>query len=121
MFSNRRQFFLTFFAIAGILTSITGDLCAQKVRGMPSPPPPSDPTEQDKTQPPPDPQSSKRAHLLQNEKDFRAGIDRLFRQVNDLHAEVVATPTAAVLSMHMLKEMESVEKLAKQLKNNIKG
>ena len=40
---------------------------------------------------------------------------------HELREEVQQTPTAAVLSVPMIKKTEAIEKLAKQLKSKAKG
>jgi hypothetical protein len=67
------------------------------------------------------PQSAKKAQLLQNEKEFRAGVERLYELSGELREEVQKTPTTDVLSLRMYKKTEEIEKLAKQLKGKAKG
>jgi heme oxygenase len=71
-----------------------------------------------------DPQAAaaaKRAALKQNEKEFREGIERLYKLTTDLREEVQKTATTDILSVQMVKKTEEIEKLAKFLKNKAKG
>lgn len=72
----------------------------------------------------PDPQgaaAAKRAALQQNEKDFREGVERLYKLTTELREVVQKTVTTDVLSVQMVKKTEEIEKLAKFLKNKAKG
>jgi hypothetical protein len=88
-------------------------------KGMPSPPLPAQRPEPTNPQAS-DSQAAKRA-LLQNEKEFRAGVDRLYQLTSELRDEVQKTPTTDVLSVGMYKKTEAIEKLAKQLKGKARG
>jgi hypothetical protein len=68
-----------------------------------------------------EPRGAKAAMLLQNEKEFREGVDQLSVLVNELKEEVEKTATTDVLSVRMYKKAQEIEKLAKQLKNKAKG
>jgi hypothetical protein len=68
-----------------------------------------------------DPKGAKAAMLLQNEKEFREGVEQLSVLVNELKEEVDKTPTTDVLSVRMYKKAHEIEKLAKQIKNKVKG
>jgi len=59
--------------------------------------------------------------LRQNEKEFRAGVERLYQLTSDLREEVQKTMTTNVLSVRMHKKTEEIEKLAKQLKSKARG
>jgi len=59
--------------------------------------------------------------LLQNEKEFRDGVEQLYVLVNELKEEVEKTATTDVLSVRMYKKANEIEKLAKQIKNKVKG
>jgi heme oxygenase len=58
---------------------------------------------------------------MQNEKEFREGVERLYQLTSDLRDELQKTVTTDVLSVHMVKKTEEIEKLAKVLKNKAKG
>lgn len=68
-----------------------------------------------------DPKAAKAAMLQQNEKEFREGVEQLYVLVNELKEEVEKTATADVLSVKMYKKAHEIEKLAKQIKNKVKG
>jgi alkyl sulfatase BDS1-like metallo-beta-lactamase superfamily hydrolase len=65
--------------------------------------------------------AAKRSRFLQNEKEFREGVERLYQLTSDLHDELQKTVTTDVLSVRMVKKTEEIEKLAKLLKNKAKG
>jgi hypothetical protein len=69
----------------------------------------------------PDPKGVKAAMLLQNEKEFREGVEQLSVLVNELKEELEKTPTTDVLSVKMYQKVHEIEKLAKQIKNKAKG
>lgn len=69
----------------------------------------------------PDPKGAKAAMLLQNEKEFRDGVEQLYVLVNELKEEVEKTATTDVLSVRMYKKAHEIERLAKQIKNKVKG
>jgi hypothetical protein len=68
-----------------------------------------------------EPKAAKAAMLLQNEKEFREGVEHLSVLVNELREEVDKTATTDVLSVRMYKKAQEIEKLAKQIKNKAKG
>jgi heme oxygenase len=65
--------------------------------------------------------AAKRARLIQNEKEFREGVEHLYQLTSDLRDELQKTVTTDVLSVRMVKKTEEIEKLAKLLKNKAKG
>lgn len=65
--------------------------------------------------------AAKRARLLENEKEFRQEVERLYRLASDLREELGKTPTAEVFSVHMVKETEQIEKLAKSLRSKARS
>lgn len=90
--------------------------------GFPSPPPPADPTAQDKVdQQGPDPQTAKRMMAARNEKEFREGVQKLYELATELRDELAQAPKMNVLSVQMYKKTEQIEKLAKDLKHKAKG
>jgi hypothetical protein len=68
-----------------------------------------------------EPKGAKAALLLQNEKEFREGVEQLSVLVNALKEELEKTPTTDVLSAKLYKKAQEIEKLAKQVKNKAKG
>ena len=89
--------------------------------GYPDPPTPGDPQERDKNADPVDPKNLQKTILKQNEKEFRAGVEKLYQMAGELKEELEKTPTMDVLSVRMYKKMQEIEKLAKQLKEKAKG
>jgi hypothetical protein len=65
--------------------------------------------------------AAKRARLLQNEKEFREGVERLYQLTSGLRDELLKTPTTDVFSLHIVKQTEAIEKLAKSLKSKAKS
>ena len=121
MRESRRRFVLALAAVAGCLSARESVLFAQHRRGFPDPPEPAE--KQNPAAATPDDtghQSAKRA-LQENEREFRAGVERLYQLTNELHDEVQKTPTSDVLSIRMFKKTEEIERLAKQLKSKAKG
>jgi hypothetical protein len=120
-FANSRRRFLTILAVAsaGGLAAL-GPTPRQVPRGMPKPPPPAEPRDQEN---PPSLESgaAKRARLLKTEQDFREGVERLYSLAAELREEVHLAPSTGVFSVRMYKKTAEIEKLAKQLKGNAKG
>ena len=113
-------------ALAGLFVSLaagTLPLFAQRQRHRPMPDPPMPAESQNPAEGNTQvlQQQSKKALLRQNEREFRAGVERLYQLSSDLRDEVQKTLTADVLSVHMYKKTEEIEKLAKMLKNRAKG
>jgi len=124
MGETRRRFLMTLAAAASCSVATHGAVFAQVRNTKPFPTPPAsaetqNPAEKEGTTL--DPQSAKRAALKQNEKEFRAGVDRLFQLASELKQEVDRTVTTEVFSVHMYKRTEEIEKVAKQLKARAKG
>ena len=124
MEKTRRNFVLTAVFAGATLIAAREILPAQDPKhksGFPEPPPPADPREQDKNADPLDPKISERTILNQNEKAFRAGVEKLYRMALELKEDLDKTATTNVLSVRMYKKMQEIEKLAKQLKDKAKG
>ena len=121
MRETRRRFVLAFAAVAGCFTAPEALLFAQRRGGFPDPPQPAEKqnpaaaTLDDSNRPSP------RKLLLQNEREFRAGVERLYQLASELRDEVQKTVTTEVLSLRMYKKTEEIERLAKQLKSKAKG
>jgi hypothetical protein len=126
MRETRRKF------VVSLATAVSGLIAAQELLraqnpperqrpGFPDPPMPADPRQQDKNAGPLDPKTVQKAILKQNEKEFRAGVEKLYQMAGELKDEMDKTSTTDVLSVHMYKKMEEIEKLAKQLKSKAKG
>jgi hypothetical protein len=125
MGETRRRFLMTLAAAASCSVAMPGTATAQVHKNNPFPNPP----ESAETQNPAeqaaaaksDPQIAKRIALQQNEKEFRAGVDRLYELAGELKQEVDKTPTTDVFSVQMYKRTQEIEKVAKLLKGKAKG
>lgn len=65
--------------------------------------------------------AAKRARLLENEKQFREGVELLYQLTYGLRDELQKTPTTEVFSIRIVKKTEEIEKLAKRLKSQAKS
>jgi hypothetical protein len=119
MRESRRRFVMALVVVAGCSASLDPFLLAQRRGGFPDPPEPAEKTNPAAAQSAASRQSAKNA-LQQNEREFRAGIERLYQLSSELREEVQKTPTTDVLSVRMYKKTEEIEKLAKQLKSKAK-
>jgi flagellar motility protein MotE (MotC chaperone) len=125
MGETRRRFLMTLAAAASCSAAMPGAMTAQAHKNNPFPSPP----ESAETQNPAeqaaaaksDPQIAKRVALQQNEKEFRAGVDRLYELASELKQEVDKTVTTDVFSLQMYKRTEEIAKVAKLLKGKAKG
>ena len=115
MLETRRVFVLAMAGAAGFLAAEEGRLFGQY---PPTPPPPPQPAETpNPAEMHSDPRATaaaRRARMQQNEKE-------LYQSTSELREEVQKTTTTEVLSVHMVKKTEGIEKLAKLLKNKAKG
>jgi hypothetical protein len=123
MGETRRRFLMAL-AAASCSVATESTVFAQQRKNNPFPTPPEsaetrNPAEaqSDKSEP----QNAGRVALQQNEKQFRAGVDRLYQLAGELKEEVDKTITTAVFSVHMYKKTEEIEKIAKMLKGKAKG
>lgn len=122
MGETRRRFLMTLAAAASCSVATHGTIFAQVRKPFPTPPASAEtqnPADKDGTTP--DPQTAKRAALKQNEKEFRAGVDRLYQLASELKQEVEKTGTTEVFSVRMYRRTEEIEKVAKLLKGRAKG
>lgn len=62
-----------------------------------------------------------RARLLENEKEFRDGVERLYQLASGLRDELQNIPTTEVFSIRIVKKTEEIERLAKRLKSQAKS
>jgi hypothetical protein len=122
MRESRREFFVSAALLSGALVGSNGISFAQF---PPTPPPPPQPAQMpNPAQVHSDPAAAaaaKRARLLQNEKEFREGVERLYQLTSDLRDELQKTMTTDVLSVRMVKKTEEIEKLARLLKSKAKS
>ena len=65
--------------------------------------------------------SPTKAMLEANEKDIKKNVDKLYKLVTDLKAEVEKTDSSQVLSLTLVRKAEEIEKLAHDIKTRAKG
>jgi hypothetical protein len=122
MRQNRRNFFLSAALLSSTLAWPKGAVGAQN---PPTPPPKPEPAHTPNPaevySQPAEAAAAKRARLLENEKEFRQGVERLYQLTSDLRDELQKTPTVEVFSVHIVKETEQIEKLAKSLRSKAKS
>jgi hypothetical protein len=123
MQETRRGFVWDLATMAGVLVVCKGVALGQTPGKptFPKPPTPGDPQEKNKTADASDLKAMKQAVAIRNEKEFRAGVERLYQLSGELREEMQKTTTTNVLSVRMYKKTEEIEKLAKQLKNLARG
>jgi len=120
-----REYRRNFFAILALLSgSLALPRAISAAQNQPTPPPPPAPAQipnAAEARPSPGEAAAMRARLLQNEKEFREGVERLYQLTSGLRDELQKTPTANVFSVHLVKQTEAIEKLAKRLKSQAKS
>ncbi len=126
MGETRRRFLMTLAAAASCSVAAEGSVLAQVHNTKPFPNPPQsaetqNPAEAEAAAAKSDPQNAKKVALRQNEKEFRAGVERLYQLASELKQEVDKTVTTEVFSVPMYKRTEEIEKVAKLLKSKAKG
>ncbi len=121
MRESRRRFVLALVASATWIPLPGALLLAQKRRPFPEPPEPSEKQNPAAAAPADAGHLSARRALRESEREFRAGVERLYQLTGELRDEVQQTATSDVLSVRMYKKTEEIEKLAKQLKSKAKG
>jgi hypothetical protein len=122
MWQQRREFVISAsLMFAGALSSAGTALAQSRRKSLPDFPMPGDPKQRDKMADRPNPQASQQDILRQREKDFRAGVEKLFQLTSTLREDLKTTTTTEVLNVKMYKRLQEVEKLAKQLESEAKG
>ena len=111
MLRETRRRFLVTLAAAGCSVTANGSALGQVHNTKPFPSPPQSaetqsPAEAEAASAKSDPQSSKRIALQQNEKEFRAGVERLYQLAGELKQEVDKTVTTQIFSVPMYKRTE---------------
>ena len=123
MRKTRRAFLMTV-AAAGCLVAKNGFSFPQAPRKptpFPTPPEAAETQNPAAGQAKSERQTARRVALQKNEKEFRAGVDRLYQLASELKQEVEKLPTSDIFSVQMYKRTEEIEKLAKQLKAKARG
>ena len=115
MHESRRAFLST---IGGATACLAA---TQRLLGQRSITPPPPPQPADTHVPYTSPKGSRhdavhRALLEKSEREFRAGIEELYRLTSELRNEVQKTTTSDVLSVGVYRKTQEIENLAKQLK-----
>jgi hypothetical protein len=121
MYKTRRAFVLGLTAAASALATGPTTLYAQRPITPPPPPQPAETPNPAEAHPRIPESELKRARLLQNQKEFRQGVERLYQLTSDLRDELRKTSTAEVFSVGIVKKTEEIEKLAKLLKSKAKS
>jgi hypothetical protein len=123
MTESRRRLLMTVVGAFGLLAG-KPLFSQQQTQGRPRPglhpnpvPPPRDPI------PGIDEPRSLDLKALQqeNQQRLRANVSRLYEMAGNLKTEVEKTDAAATLSVSLIKKAREIEKLAKQVRNLIKG
>lgn len=120
MRETRRRFVLALAAVVGCFAAWETLLLAQRRGGFPDPPEPAEKPNPAAAAPDASRRSAK-SLAQENEREFRAGVEQLYRLASELRDEVQRTPTSDVLSIRMYKKTEEIERLAKQIKSKAKG
>jgi len=121
MRESRRNFFANLALLSGSQALPRAISAAQNPPTPPPPPAPAQIPNAAEARPSPAEAAAMRARLLQNEKEFREGVERLYQLTSGLRDELQKTPTANVFSVHLVKQTEAIEKLAKRLKSQAKS
>lgn len=121
MVETRRNFFVSIAALSGYVAFPRAIFAAQNPPTPPPPPAPAQTPNAAESRPSPAEAAAIRARLLQNEKEFREGVEHLYRLASGLRDELQKTQTANVFSLHIVKQTEAIEKLAKRLKSQAKS
>lgn len=123
MLNSRRYFLAALAALSPMIlenATLFGQAPPKRVP-FPTPPPSAETQNPAESQSKRNSQTGNRTVLLQNEKDFREGVARLYQLTSELKQEVDKTVTTEVFSLQMYKRTEEIAKLAKQLQAKAKG
>jgi hypothetical protein len=120
MRESRRRFVRVLAAVVGGVTARGTLFLAQRRGGFPDPPEPAEKPNPAAAAPDASRRSPK-GLAQEKEREFRAGVERLYQLTSELRDEVQKTPTSDVLSIRMYKKTEEIERLAKQIKSKAKG
>jgi hypothetical protein len=113
---TRRRFLLGLVITGTMLDRVVGAAVPQNpTSGMPQMP-----VQAPGVESPNAPSPEKRA-LVENEKDIKKKVEKLYELATQLKAEVDKTDSSRVLSLNLLKKAEEIEKLAREIKNRSKG
>lgn len=122
MHETRRDFFSNVALLSAFLALPQKVVAAQNPPTPPPQPQPGyTPNPADIHSNPAEAAAARRARLLENEKEFRDGVERLYQLTSALRDELEKTPTTEFFSIHIVKETQEIEKLAKRLKSQAKS
>lgn len=121
MRETRRTFFVNVALLSGCVAFPRGIAAQNPPTPPPKPQPGYTPNPAEIYSNPAEAAAAKRARLVENEKEFREGVDRLFQLTSSLREELQKTPTVDVFSLRIVKQTEAIEKLAKLLKSKAKA
>jgi len=122
MRETRRGFFANAALLSSCLALSPGLLAAQNPPTPPPKPQPGyTPNPAEIHANPAEVNAARRARLLENEKEFRDGVERLYQLTSGLRDDLQKTPTTEVFSLQIVKKTEEIEKLAKRLKSQAKS
>ena len=114
---HTRRKFLMGLATAGSMLGVAIGTATSQNPTMPRPAPPGqEPGPENPNLPSPE-----KRQLDENEKDIKKKVERLYELATELKAEVDKTDSSKVLSLNLLKKLEEIEKLAKEIKTRSKG
>ena len=115
-----RRAFLSGLVLAGMTAGITAEaLTAQN-------PPPKPSPSQLPTKEEPDwkgmslPDPTKKA-LEDNDKNVKKKVERLYQLASELKDEMNKTDSSKVMSLELMRRAEEIERLARDIKNRLKG
>ena len=122
MLESRRSFFVSAALVSAGLALPERILAAQNPPTPPPQPQPGyTPNPAEIHSNPAEAAAANRARLLENEKVFRVGVERLYQLTSELRDELQKTPMTEVFSLRFVKKTEEIEKLAKRLKSQAKS
>ena len=112
-----RRTFLGGMLIAGTATGLAGRLNLSQPQELPRKPQPV------QLPPPETPDEPLPAKRMPEEdyQDIRKKVERLYQLATELKAEAEKTDATKVLSLDLVKKMEEIEKLAREIQKRSKG
>jgi hypothetical protein len=116
---QRRKFLHRFCGLGVTIAPMIFLQLKSRAQQVPSSPNNADPKSGDES--PSFPPGSRKAALEENERNIKKKVEKLFQLATELKDEVDKTDSAKVLSVAMLKKVEEIEKLAKDIKSRAKG
>ena len=116
---QRRKFLHRFCGLGVTIAPMIFLQLKSRAQQVPSPLNNADPKSGDES--PSFPPGSRKAALEENERNIKKKVEKLFQLATELKDEVDKTDSAKVLSVAMLKKVEEIEKLAKDIKSRAKG